>query len=88
MARPRTKGKRLALGIDIGLAGWLEWQGRAYDHGQSEYINALIQADRSKRIADEEQARRYRLYLEACGYTEELEMLDAGALALDRSADA
>lgn len=76
MARPRTKGKKLALGIDIGLAGWIEWQGRQDEHGQSGYLNALAQADRAEKLRDAETARRYRLYLEACGYDDELAGLD------------
>lgn len=74
MARPRTKGKRLQLGIDADLMGWLEWQGRENSHGQGAYINSLIRADRESRLhSDDESLRRYRLYLEAVGFDDELQ---------------
>lgn len=73
MARPRTKGKRLQLGIDSDLMGWVEWQGRENSHGQGAYINSLIRADRDSKLqSDSDSMRRYRLYLEAVGFEVEL----------------
>lgn len=76
MARPRTKGKHLQLGIDIGLEGWIEFVGRNHQQGQAGYLNRLAREDRDRQLQDPETARRYRMYLEALGREEELTLLD------------
>lgn len=75
MARPRTKGRTLALRIDLCLGGWIEWVGRTHPQGQAGYLNRLAQEDRARMLQDPETARRYRLYLEAVGYDDELARL-------------
>ena len=78
MARPRTKGKRLQLGIDIGLGGWIEFVGRTHQQGQAGYLNRPAREDRTRQLQDPETERRYRMYLEAVGLDDELSMLDGG----------
>ena len=78
MARPRVKSKRMSIGIDADLMGWLELQGRERTTGQSGYLMELARRDRDARLeADPDLSRRYRMYLEACGLDEELRSLDA-----------
>lgn len=79
MARPRTKAKRLQVGIDSNLSGWIEWQGRTHPQGQAGYLNDLAQIDRAAMVTDDTTAKRYKLYLEACGYDEELEGMGSGS---------
>ena len=79
MARPRVKSKRMSIGIDADLMGWLELQGRERTTGQSGYLMELVRRDRADRTgADPDLMRRYRMYLEACGLDAELGSLGAG----------
>lgn len=77
MARPTVKGKRMSMGIDADLVGWLELMGRGRSTGQAGYLMELARRDRESRTAgDPDLERRYRMYLEACGYGAELESLN------------
>lgn len=76
MARPRTKSKRMSIGIDADLMCWMELMGRELTTGQSGYLMGLVRRDRDERMKDAETERRYRMYLEAVGAVDELTALD------------
>lgn len=76
MARPRRVGKKTTIGLNEGLVGWLEFAGRGYSGGMTEYLNTLAEADRARALqADDGQAERYRAYLVATGRDDEMALL-------------
>lgn len=79
MARPRKVGKKTTIGINENLVGWMEFAGREYAGGMTEYLNTLAEADRDKFLHapdDDGLAERYRAYLLATGRDAELSALD------------
>lgn len=79
MARPRKVGKKTTIGINENLVGWMEFAGREYVGGMTEYLNTLAEADRYKFLHapdDDGLAERYRAYLLATGRDAELSALD------------
>lgn len=71
--RPKATEKKTTLSINKGLSGWLEFRGRDYSRGVSEYLNALAEQDRDAVLTEGgELADRYRAYCTAVGYDEEL----------------
>lgn len=80
MARPRKIGKKTTIGIEAGLVGWMEFAGREYAGGTTEYLNELAKADRFKFLSapDDGTAQKYRMYLQAVGYDDELAEVDGG----------
>ena len=74
--RPRATEKKTTLSVNRGLSGWLEFRGRDYSRGVSEYLNALAEQDRETVLAEGgELAERYKAFCSAVGYDEELNSL-------------
>lgn len=78
MARPRKVGKKTTIGISENLVGWLEFAGREYSGGMTEYLMKLAERDRMERVVAGDKdglAERYRAYLTATGRDDELAAL-------------
>lgn len=76
MARPKVNATKTTISIRDGLGGWLEFRGRDYG-GMAAYLNHLAEIDRAAVMAEGgEEARRYRMFLDATGKTAELEAVD------------
>lgn len=75
MAR-RTVSKHTTIGLAPDIVGWLEWASRESGQSMAAYIDALMRADRDRRMRDADASKRYRAYLEAIGMTDELESLE------------
>lgn len=80
MARPRKVGKKTTIGISEHLVGWLEFAGREYAGGMTEYLMELADADRAARIlartdASRDEYSRYHQYTNATGRPQELDLM-------------
>ena len=76
MAR-RTVSKHTTIGLAPDIVGWLEWASRESGQSMAAYIDALMRADRDRRMRDADASKRYRAYLEAMGMADELDALEA-----------
>lgn len=77
--RPKTVERKTTLSVSENLSGWLEFRGRQYSRGVSQYLCDLADKDRAKVLEyDSETAEKYRLFCQATGYDGELEKLDKG----------
>ncbi len=78
MARPKRDSYTTTMRISNDIAAWAEFAGRDFNKSTAQYLDALMRADRARRMAeDADVARRYRLYCEALGADAELASLDA-----------
>lgn len=74
--RPKEVEKKTTLSIDNNLSGWLEFMGRNYGRGASEYLCHLAKLDRDRVLAEGgAEAERYRAFCGAVGYESELDSL-------------
>lgn len=74
--RPKAVERKTTLSINPNLSGWLEFRGRDYSRGVSEYLNTLAERDREAVLAeDPETAKRYRAFCGAVGYDSEVDSL-------------
>ncbi len=78
--RPKRDTFTTTLRISHDIAAWAEFAGRDHNKSTAQYLDALMREDRARKMAeDADVARRYRLYCEAVGATDELASLDADA---------
>lgn len=74
MGRKRVTERKTTIAINEGLSGWIEFRGRTYGRGASEYLNDLAERDREAALSEGgEVAERYRAYLRAIDREGELE---------------
>lgn len=76
VGRPKAVARKTTLSINENLSGWLEFRGRDYSRGVSEYLNALAEQDRERVLAEGgELAERYKAFCAAVEYDSELDSL-------------
>lgn len=89
MARPRKVGKKTTIGISEHLVGWMEFAGREYAGGMTEYLMELADADRAARIygtsaAQKDEYHRYHLFIDAIGRPDEITLAQQHAVDKQR----
>lgn len=74
--RPKQIERKTTLSIVPNLSAWLEFRGRNYSRGTSEYLCELAARDRENVLeSDGEVAEKYKLFCVATGNEAELESL-------------